>query len=82
MILYLNDSQLKQNSLKSDRHFQQSSGIQNQYTKINIYSIYKQWTFIITSEEIKHLQINLMKKGTEHYKENYKTLIKNLKKTL
>jgi hypothetical protein len=42
MILYLKDPKNSTEKLSSHQHFQQSSWIKNQYTKISSISIYKQ----------------------------------------
>jgi hypothetical protein len=44
-------TQPKKKKLRSHKHFQQSSRIQNQYTKISSISIYKQWTVRETNQE-------------------------------
>jgi hypothetical protein len=41
MVLYLNDPKDSTRKLTSDKHCQQSSGIQNQHTKISIFSTYQ-----------------------------------------
>jgi hypothetical protein len=68
------------------KHLQQSSKIQNQFTKISSLSVHPQWTKFIGKEfhlqyaqkKKKTLVINLTKDVKDLYNENYKLLKKEI----
>jgi hypothetical protein len=80
MILCLKDHKIFTTKLRSHKHGQQSSRIQNQFTKVSISMLNKQSkketrqtiALLIASKKLKYIGINLMKEMKDPYNNNYK----------